>query len=97
MGNNSGKLSCMVSINASHDTQLNMFLISVKKAALVGNCGGVSSCGWVVFFSLESCMVLMMKTIPPSTPTAKLYGSSLCEKSHYGVLGDIGCNDTSEG
>ena len=81
MGNNLGKLLRMVSINASRKTQLNIFLMSsTKKATLVGNYGGVCSCGWVMHLSIESCMVLMMKSIPLSISTAKLYGRSLCTK-----------------
>ena len=68
----SGKSWLMMSKSSSRETALNMLVRSTKIAALDGE----SSLDWgeTMNFSMESCMLLMMKSIPFGTPTAKLYG-----------------------
>jgi len=51
----------------------NMFDKSKKTAALVGSCPCFSLL--VIYFSIPSCIALMMVTPPLGIPTAKLYGS----------------------
>ena len=67
-GDNSGKCVCMMLKSSSLETMLNILVRSTKTAALDGvfDC----SCGLMMNFSIESCMALMMKSIPPSILTA---------------------------
>lgn len=64
----------MITLKSSAlETELNMLVRSTKMAVRDGS----SSCcwGWMMKRSIDSCMLLIMKSIPLGTPTAKLYGS----------------------
>lgn len=67
-GSNSGKSLLMMSNSSSRETALNMLVRSTKIAAL----DGVSwrCCGCSMNFSMDSCIVLMMKSMPFGIPTA---------------------------
>ena len=68
MGMSSGKFVLMISKSSSLETLLNMLVRSMKSAARVGVVSWC--CGWMMWRSIESWMVLMMKSMPPATPTA---------------------------
>ncbi len=68
----SGKLVWMMSKSSARETELNMLVKSTNTAACVGVL--LFCCGCVMNLSIESCMDLMMKSIPLGKPTAKLYG-----------------------
>ena len=64
----SGKCSWTMSKSSSLEIMLNIFVRSIKTAALDGvEC---CCCGLMMYFSMDSCIALMMKSIPPSIPTA---------------------------
>lgn len=67
-GVSSGKCVCIMSKSSSLDTRLNIFVRSMKTAARVGE--DPDFCGVMMNFSIESCIDFMMKSIPPSIPTA---------------------------
>ena len=69
----SGKSVWMISKSSDRETELNMLVRSTNIAARVGVL--LLCCGWVMKQSIESCILLMMKSIPLGTPTAQLYGS----------------------
>lgn len=58
----------MMSNNSSRETLLNMLVRSMNRAARVGRRS--LDCGMMMLRSMESCMALMMKSIPSLTPTA---------------------------
>ena len=64
----SGKSVAIMSKSSARDTELNMLVRSTKIAAREGVC--LCCCGWSMNFSMDSCMLLMMKSIPFGTPTA---------------------------
>jgi len=64
----SGKSVAIMSNNSVLDTELNMLVRSTKIAAREGVCKWC--CGWSMNFSMDNCMLLMMKSIPFGTPTA---------------------------
>lgn len=68
MGDNSGKCVLMMSKSSSRETRLNMFVRSMNNADREGVL--FSDCGVMMCRSMESCIALMMKSIPPSMPTA---------------------------
>ncbi len=67
-GINSGKLVFMISNSSSRDTWLNIFVRSMNSAARVGSLWFF--CGVLMWRSIDSCMDLMMTSMPPLTPTA---------------------------
>jgi len=64
----SGKSVAIMSNSSAHDTELNMLMRSTKNAAWEGVC--LCCCGWLMNFLMDSCMLLMMKSIPFGTPMA---------------------------
>jgi hypothetical protein len=68
----SGKSLLMISKSSLHETALNMLVRSTKMAAPDGKL--FLCCHANMNFFMNSCMLLMMKSIPFGTPTAKLYG-----------------------
>lgn len=68
LGDSSGKYVLMMLNNSSCETRLNMFVRLMKSA----NCEGVlfSDCGAMMCCLMESCIALMMKSIPPLMPMA---------------------------
>ena len=64
----SGKSTLMISKSSCLDTELNMFLRSTKIAALEGS--SLRCCGEVMNFSIDNCIVLIIKSIPFGIPTA---------------------------
>ena len=77
-GRSSGKSAEMRWNSSSRDSRLNMFTRSKKMATRVGE--SPRSCGWKMNFLNWSCVVLTTKSMPPSTPMAKLCGISRCAK-----------------
>ena len=69
-GRSSGKSHLMMSRSSSREMLLNMLMRSANTATLVGALGGMASSGCWMYFSMESCIDLMMKFMPPSIPTA---------------------------
>ena len=67
-GISSGKCLRMMSKSSSLETLLNMLVRSMNAAAR----DGVSDrcCGVMMNLSMDSCIDLMMKSIPPLIPTA---------------------------
>ena len=66
----SGYLQWMTSNSLSRDTRLNIFLRSRNTAALEG--AWSFDCGTMMCFLIDSCMALMMKSMPWWIPTAQL-------------------------
>lgn len=62
----------MMSKSSARDTELNMFVRSTNMAARDGSVSFSSGCS--IKRSIDNCILLMMKSIPLGTPTAKLYG-----------------------
>ncbi len=68
----SGKSLLMISNSSSRETALNMLVRSTKMAAHDGK--SFLCCHAMMNFLMDSCMLLMMKSVSFGTPTAKLYG-----------------------
>lgn len=71
-GISSGKCLLMMSNSSSRETLLNILVRSMKAAARDGIFDWF--CGAMINLSMESCIDLMMKSMPPLIPTAQLKG-----------------------
>ena len=67
-----GKSLLMISKSSSREIALKMLVRSTKMAAPDGKL--FLCCRAMMNFLMDSCMLLMMKSIPFGTHTAKLYG-----------------------
>ena len=67
-GDSSGKSLLMMSNSSCRETELNILVRSMKMAALEGV--SFRCCGLSMNFSMDSCMVLIMKSMPFGIPTA---------------------------
>ncbi len=68
----SGKYLLMISKSSSRETALNMLVRSTKMAARDDKL--FLCCCVMMNYSMDSCVLLMMMSIPFGTPNAKLYG-----------------------
>lgn len=57
-----------MSKSSSRDMLLNMLVRSMNAAARDGSFD--CCCGLMMYFSMDSCIALMMKSMPPLMPTA---------------------------
>ena len=76
IGLSSGKWDAIMFVSSWRETLLNILVRSAKMAARLGRC--LFFCGCLMNLSTDKNIALIMKSMPPFTPTAKLKGKRYC-------------------
>ena len=83
-GRSSGKWLCIMCVSSCRETLLNIFVKSANTAARVGVFE--FCCGSWMYFSTDKDIALIIKSIPPLMPTAKLKGRRYCANLSFMVM-----------